>query len=100
MVTFNAQKTETMTISRKIDKPDHPPLYMDSNDISTVSEHKHLGLVISDFWFLSSPSVDNLNNSSICFGKIVVFFETPIFDSVSAHKTCASSTTNLYSNST
>jgi hypothetical protein len=27
---FNAQKTETMTISRKMDKPDHPPLYMDS----------------------------------------------------------------------
>jgi hypothetical protein len=26
----------------------HPPLYMDSNDISTVSEHKHLGLVISN----------------------------------------------------
>ena len=37
-----------MTISRKIDKPDHPLLYMDSVDISTVSEHKHLGLVISD----------------------------------------------------
>ena len=48
LVTFNAQKTETMTISRKIDKPDHPPFYMDSNDISTVSEHKHLGLDISD----------------------------------------------------
>ena len=30
-----------MTISRKIDKPD-------SVDISTVSEHKHLELVISD----------------------------------------------------
>jgi hypothetical protein len=39
---------ETMTISRKIDKPDHPPLYRDSVDISTVSEHKHLGLVISE----------------------------------------------------
>jgi hypothetical protein len=37
-----------MIICRKIDKPDHPPLYMDSNDISTVSEHKHLGLDISD----------------------------------------------------
>ena len=37
-----------MTMSRKIDKPDHTPLYMDNNDISTVSEHKHLGLVISD----------------------------------------------------
>ena len=48
LVIFNAQKTETMTISRKVDKPYHPSLYMDSNDISTVSEHKHLGLVISD----------------------------------------------------
>jgi hypothetical protein len=47
LVTFNAQKMETMTISRKIDKSDHPPLYMDSNDVSTVPEHKHLGLVIS-----------------------------------------------------
>jgi hypothetical protein len=37
-----------MAISRKIDKPDHPPLYMNNNDISTVSVHKHLGLVISD----------------------------------------------------
>ena len=48
LVAFNAQKTETTTISRKIDTPDHPPLYTDSNDISNVSEHKHLGLVISD----------------------------------------------------
>ena len=37
-----------MTISRKIDKPDHPLLCMDNNDIATVSDHKHLGLVISD----------------------------------------------------
>ena len=37
-----------MTISRKIDKSDQPPLYMDNNDSSTVSEHKHLGLVISE----------------------------------------------------
>jgi hypothetical protein len=42
------KKTESMTISRKIDKSDQPPLYMDNNDSSTVSEHKHLGLVISD----------------------------------------------------
>jgi hypothetical protein len=40
----NAQKTETMTISRKkIDKPDPCPLYMDNNYISSVSEHIHLG---------------------------------------------------------
>ena len=37
-----------MTISRKIDKPDHTPLFMDNNTSSTVSEHIYLGLVISD----------------------------------------------------
>ena len=46
LVTFNAQKTETRTISRKNDKPDHLPLYMNNNDISTLSEHRHLVLVI------------------------------------------------------
>jgi hypothetical protein len=45
---FQCSKTETMTISRKIGKPDDPPLYTNNNDISTVSEHKHIGLVISD----------------------------------------------------
>ena len=48
LVTFNAEKTETMTISRKINKPDDPPLYMYNNYFSTVSEHRHLGLVSSD----------------------------------------------------
>ena len=53
-----------MTISRKIDKPDHPPLYMDNNDISTVSEHKHLGLVISDngSW---EKHIDMINKKSL-----------------------------------
>ena len=45
LVTF-AKKTETITIYRKIDKPDHLPLYMNNNDISTLSEHRHLVLVI------------------------------------------------------
>jgi hypothetical protein len=48
LVTFNAEKTETMTISRKINKPDDPPLYMYNNYFSTVSEHRHPGLVSSD----------------------------------------------------
>ncbi|OPL21013.1 hypothetical protein AM593_07631, partial [Mytilus galloprovincialis] len=30
LVTFNPQKTETMTISRKLHKPDHPKLNMDN----------------------------------------------------------------------
>ena len=48
LVTFNPQKTETITISRKINKPVHPPLVMNNNVIEQVREHKHLGLIISD----------------------------------------------------
>ena len=45
---FNPQKTETMTITRKINKPFHPPLIMNNTIINQVTEHKHLGLEISN----------------------------------------------------
>ena len=48
LVSFNPNKTETMTLSRKLNKPVHQPLLMDNTQISTVSEHKHLGVVLSD----------------------------------------------------
>jgi len=48
LVKFNPQKTETLKISRKTNRPFHPPLVMDNNIISSVTEHKHLGLTISD----------------------------------------------------
>ena len=48
LVTFNPQKTETMTISRKLHKPDHPKLNMDNVTVTEVSTHKHLGLHISN----------------------------------------------------
>ena len=52
LVTFNAQKTETLIISRKKNKPDHPPLYMNTQPLQNVTSHKHLGLNISNdgFW--------------------------------------------------
>ena len=48
LVKFNPEKTETMTISRKINKPFHPPLLMNNIVIKNVSDHKHLGLTLSD----------------------------------------------------
>ena len=36
LVNFNAQKTETMTISKKVIKPHHPPVYMNDNIIKEV----------------------------------------------------------------
>ena len=48
LVNFYLQKTETMTITRKINKPFHPLLIMNNTIINQVTEHKHLGLEISN----------------------------------------------------
>lgn len=47
LVSFNPQKTETMTISQKINKPHHPDIFMNDTPIAEVPNHKHLGLNIS-----------------------------------------------------
>ena len=44
---FNPHKTETMTISLNLNKPNQPNLIMNNTIISTVTEHKHLGLQLS-----------------------------------------------------
>ena len=36
-----------MTISRKINKPHHPDIFMNDTPIAEVPNHKHLGLNIS-----------------------------------------------------
>ena len=50
LVNFNPQETETMTISRKLNKPHQPNLIMNNTIISTVTEQydKHHGLQLSD----------------------------------------------------
>ena len=47
LVTFNPTKTETLLISRKINKPVHPPLFMLNQQINEVEYHKHLGVFFS-----------------------------------------------------
>jgi hypothetical protein len=47
LVSFNPQKTETTTISRKNNKPPHPDIFMNDTPIAEVPNHKHLGLNIS-----------------------------------------------------
>ena len=37
-----------MLISRKLNKPVHPPLFMQEEQIAKVSSHKHLGLILSN----------------------------------------------------
>lgn len=47
LVKFNPQKTETMIVSRKINKPIHPSLEMNGHEIESVENHKHLGVYFS-----------------------------------------------------
>ena len=47
LVQFNPSKSESLIISRKTNKPFHPPLVMSNVQIPTVNVHKHLGVLIS-----------------------------------------------------
>ena len=47
LVSFNPQKTESLLISCKLNKPVHPPLLMDNLVIIDVDSHKHLGVLLS-----------------------------------------------------
>ena len=50
LVKFNPPKTESMIVTRKINKPNHPPLFTSNVQIKEVSSHKHLGVhLCSDF---------------------------------------------------
>ena len=48
LVTFNPLKTESLTISRKLNKPYYPPLYMSGTQINEVNSHKQLGIYLSN----------------------------------------------------
>ena len=48
LVTFNPSKSESIILSRKTNKPLHPPLIMDQQVINEVTSHKHLGLIFSN----------------------------------------------------
>ena len=48
LVTFNPLKTEEMIFSRKLIKPQNPPIHMNQQPIAQVSLHKHLGLTFSE----------------------------------------------------
>ena len=48
LVKFNPLKTETLLISRKINKPVHPSLIMLGQQIKEVEFHKHLGIYFSN----------------------------------------------------
>ena len=47
LVTFNLAKTESLLLSRKINKPDYPSLYLNNVRIEEVNTHKNLGVYLS-----------------------------------------------------
>ena len=47
LVDFNASKTFTMTVSRKLNPPLHPPLFFNATRIQETNCHKHLGINLS-----------------------------------------------------
>ena len=46
LVKFNPAKSEAIVISRKTNKPYHPPLKMNDQPIKEVTSHKHLGFFL------------------------------------------------------
>ena len=47
LVTFNPTKSESFLLSRKGNRPVHPPLYMQNVQTEEVECHKHLGINLS-----------------------------------------------------
>ena len=48
LVTFNPVKTESLLITRKLNRPIHPPLFMENQQITETDSHKHLGIYLSN----------------------------------------------------
>ena len=47
LVDFNASKTISMILSRKVNQLQHPPLFMDNIQLNDCENHKHLGVTLS-----------------------------------------------------
>ena len=48
LLDFNATKNEVLLLSRRTNRPIHPPLYMLNQEIKEVQFHKHLGVYFSE----------------------------------------------------
>ena len=61
------KQAQEMIFSRKINKIDHPPLYLNPNLVKSSSTHKHLGTVLkANFDFsLHLKNVQNKVNKTI-----------------------------------
>ena len=60
LVKFNPAKSESLVISRKRFKPDHPSLLMSNIEIPSVTSHKHLGFFFQTTYLGTSISINQL----------------------------------------
>ena len=42
LVTFNPSKSESLLISREVNAPIHPPVFMNNQQLTEVTSHKHI----------------------------------------------------------
>ncbi len=47
LVNFNPAKTECLLISRKVNPPNHPPLFFNNVKVANVDNHTHLGVTFT-----------------------------------------------------
>ena len=64
LVTFNPSKTEALLFSRKLNKPQHPSLFMQNHQISEVEYHKHLGLYFTNDCTLNEH-INHINEKAL-----------------------------------
>ena len=50
LVTFNPGKSESIILSRKHNKPYHPPVLLNQAQIAEIHPHKDLGIIFSNDW--------------------------------------------------
>ena len=48
LVTFNPEMSESILLSRKHNKPYHPPVLLNQTQIAKVNSHMHLGIIFSN----------------------------------------------------
>jgi hypothetical protein len=61
LVRFSPPKTESLIISNKTHLAEHPPIQMDGNVLYEVSNHKHVGIILSKdlSWHKHISSIEN-----------------------------------------
>jgi hypothetical protein len=67
LVSFSPPKTKELLISNKAPR-DHPPLFLNNEEITRVKHHKHLGVHLSDNLSWKKHAEETANKANRCLG--------------------------------